>query len=628
MTHQPYRAGRTPHRTAWKRHSPRLFFGFLGTLWPVIFLTSVPVRLSAAPSALVTFQQESATDAERENEVSADSIAQEGVPQGQIQGPFPFASNIFPGTQRNYWVYVPANYDPEKTYCLLVVQDGLGRAEEWRLTTVMDNLIHQQQMPPTIGLFVDHGIVPAPNDQSQARFNRSFEYDAVGDRYARFLIDELLPEVKRNFNFSDDPNDRAIAGASSGGICAFNVAWERPDAFRRVLCTIGTFVGLRGGNEFPTLVRKFEAKPIRVFLQDGNQDLNIYAGDWWMANQSMLSALQWSGYSVRHAWGSGGHNGKHGAAILPDALRWLWQDYPQKVTVDPTRSAGRRMDLLIPDQTWETVAQSKTEIACLVPDQNGDLWFAADDHKIYRVDGGGQISPWAQVDSPVYDLHFSGEGKLHAATGQGVIQIDPARKINAVSPQVLQQILMLADGACYGIDAQHQLHSGTSWQTLRPNPRDPQAVVAEASQASGDLWQATHMVASPDQTLLWVSDPHSAFVHSYQRSAIPDLYFGQAYGDLHTPHGLSRSGARSMAVDTEGRVYVPSAIGIQVLDQLGRVNLILLNPQSQAANDICLGGEAKDTLYVSCGKQIFRRRIRASGAWNWQAPTKPPQPGL
>src|SRR5690606_18553085 len=152
------------------------------------------------------------------------------------------------------------------------------------------------------GIFIDHGKVPAEGADNYPRYNRSYEYDALGDRYARFLLEEILPEVKKSYNLSDKPDDRSIAGASSEAICAFNAAWERPDAFRRVLSTIGTYVGLRGGDEFATLVRKSEPKPLRVFLEDGNTDLNIYAGDWWVANQDMLSSLSWAGYEVEHIW--------------------------------------------------------------------------------------------------------------------------------------------------------------------------------------------------------------------------------------------------------------------------------------------------------------------------------------
>ncbi|MFM7058157.1 MAG: alpha/beta hydrolase, partial [Planctomycetota bacterium] len=199
--------------------------------------------------------------------VPPEAVEQPGVPKGRVEGPFELKSSLYPGTVRQYWVYVPAAYAPAKPPCLMIVQDGLGMANGWKLPTVLDNLIHAGRIPVQLGVFVNHGQVPAPSDQAQPRFNRSFEYDGLGDRYARFLIEELLPEVRKTWVFSDNPDDRCIAGASSGAICAFNAAWERPDAFRRVFSTIGTYVALRGGDQFPGLVRKVENKPLRIFLQ-------------------------------------------------------------------------------------------------------------------------------------------------------------------------------------------------------------------------------------------------------------------------------------------------------------------------------------------------------------------------
>lgn len=240
-----------------------------------------------------------------EEKLGPDSLPREGVPSGRIEGPFEFNhSEIFPGTHRQYWIYVPARHDPEKPACSIVVQDGLSRARNWKLPTVFDNLIHAGDMPVTIGIFVTPGLIPAASGEARGRYNRSFEYDGLGDRYARFLLEELLPEVEKKYRLSHDPNDRALAGASSGGICAFTAAWERPDAFRRVFSTIGTFVSLRGGNEYPALIRKCENRPLRIFLQDGSNDLDIYGGDWWTANLAMLSALKFSGYDVNHAWGN------------------------------------------------------------------------------------------------------------------------------------------------------------------------------------------------------------------------------------------------------------------------------------------------------------------------------------
>ncbi len=264
-----------------------------------------------------------------------DSLQKEGVPAGEIISGSYAESKIYPGTQRDYWIYIPKQYDGQKPAALMVFQDGknyINRGNGFAVPNVFDNLIHEGKMPPCIGVFVTPGVVPAMNDQAQPRFNRSFEYDSMDDRYAKFLVDEFLPFVvkKHELKLTDDPNLKAICGSSSGGICAFTVAWHRPDQFRRVFTTVGTYVGLRGGDEYPTLVRKTDPKPLRVFLQDGKNDNNIYGGDWWMANQTMLRALEFSGYEVNHAFGEGFHNGKHGAAIFPDAMRWLWQDFDTK----------------------------------------------------------------------------------------------------------------------------------------------------------------------------------------------------------------------------------------------------------------------------------------------------------
>jgi len=264
-----------------------------------------------------------------------DSKPQPGVPKGEVLK-FSFdKSKIFPGTTREYWVYVPAQYTADKPACVYIGQDGI----RFEATTVFDNLIHKKEMPVTIGIFVMPGIVKtADANTALDRFNRSYEYDGLGDSYARFLLDELLPEVEtkkasdgRAIKLSHQGNDRSIGGSSSGAIAAFTAAWERPDAFTRVFSAIGTYVDLRGGMRYPTLIRKYEPKSIRVFLQDGSNDNDKYGGDWWMANQTMERALAFAGYEVRHAWGDGAHTGKHATAIFPDAMRWLWKDWPSPV---------------------------------------------------------------------------------------------------------------------------------------------------------------------------------------------------------------------------------------------------------------------------------------------------------
>jgi len=192
---------------------------------------------------------------------------------------------------------------------------------------VFDNLIAKGDMPVTIGVFVDPGNIPAETRGEKARSNRSFEYDSLGDTYSRFLISELLPVVTERYNITKDPAGRAIGGASSGGICAFTVAWERPDQFRKVLSHIGSFTNIRGGHNYPAWIRKTETKPLRVFLQDGSHDLDNVHGNWPLANQEMAAALKSMNYDHQFVLGEGSHSGKHGGAILPDSLRWLWRGW-------------------------------------------------------------------------------------------------------------------------------------------------------------------------------------------------------------------------------------------------------------------------------------------------------------
>jgi enterochelin esterase family protein len=257
-----------------------------------------------------------------------DSMEQPGVPKGKVTM-HTWKSEVFPGTVRDYWIYVPAQYDPQKPACVMVFQDGGSYANEkgqFRVPIVFDNLIHKKEMPVTIGIFINPGQVPAADAKQKPRSNRSFEYDTLSDQYARFLEKEILPEVGKQYNLRQDGAGRAIGGISSGGICAFTVAWERPDLFSKVLSHVGSFTNIRGGDVYPGMIRKTERKPIRVFLQDGSGDLDNLHGNWPLANQQMAAALKFAKYDYQFVYGDGGHNGKYGGAILPDSLRWLWRE--------------------------------------------------------------------------------------------------------------------------------------------------------------------------------------------------------------------------------------------------------------------------------------------------------------
>jgi enterochelin esterase-like enzyme len=262
-----------------------------------------------------------------------DSERHEGVPEGTVTQARWTKSRAFPGTERDYWVYVPKQYDGSKPACVMVFQDGgnyVDAKKDFRVPIVFDNLIHKGEMPVTIGIFINPGVIPASAEGKEPRSNRSFEYDTPSPQYADFLIKEILPEVGKKYKLSDKASDRAIGGISSGGICAFTAAWERPEAFSKVLSHVGSFTNIRGGYIYPSLIRKTDRKPIRIFLQDGSGDLDNAHGNWPLANQEMASALKFAKYDYQFEYGDGGHNGKHGGAILPDSLRWLWKDVPAK----------------------------------------------------------------------------------------------------------------------------------------------------------------------------------------------------------------------------------------------------------------------------------------------------------
>jgi len=255
-----------------------------------------------------------------------DMLEQPGVPKGKLTQMPPFESKVFAGTRRDWWVYVPAQYRPENPACVMVWQDGAG-AKNY-VPTCFDNLIARGQMPVTVAVCISPGVFEG------GRSNRSVEYDTLSDKYARFLLEEILPEVEKTVRLRKDAASRAIAGISSGGICAFTVAWERPNEFHKVLSWVGSFTNIQagptfreGGHNYQAMIRKAPRRNIRVFLQDGENDLDNANGNWPLANQEMAKSLAFAGYDYRFVYGQGFHSDRHGRALLPESLRWLWRDY-------------------------------------------------------------------------------------------------------------------------------------------------------------------------------------------------------------------------------------------------------------------------------------------------------------
>jgi len=538
--------------------------------------------------------------------------------RGKIEGPIPLKSLIYPGTERNYWIYIPAQYQADKPACCMIVQDGLQRAKDWRLPEVLDDLIQRGEIPVVVGIFVEPGVVPSAKSGGQPRFNRSVEYDSLGDTYARFLIEELLPDAGSRVNLSSDPNHRLIAGASSGGICAFNAAWERPNAFRRVLSTIGTFVGLRGANELPVLIRKMEPKPIRVFLEDGSDDLNIYAGDWWIANQSMLSALQWAGYDVQHNWAEGGrHDSQHAAMIMPEALRWLWRDFPEPIATASQAGSQRRIDIMVPENSWQQISSGHESVDAVTCNTAGVLFFSdSRAGRIYRLGDDNKTRVFKEFPSRVSSMRFGPDENMYVVKeNKQIVRINSEGVEEIiVNDQRCHRLATLPEGFYFTDDIKNKIF----WSTYA-------GLVREAASLTD---QPAAMTPTPDQAFLYVAQQGQQSVQNFMISQDFTLNHRQRFAHLHMPYLEPSSGVSAMLVDDQGRLYVASSLGIQVLDQLGRVHLILSKPTRSSITGMVIGGALRDTLFVSDGQSVHARKLKIKGVDSFAAPITPPKPQL
>ncbi len=556
-----------------------------------------------------------------------DSKPQPSVPKGEILK-FSFdKSKIFPGTTRDYWIYVPAQYKPDTPACLYVQQDGIRFAAP----TVFDNLIHKKELPIIVAVFVAPGVVKAADGNTALdRFNRSYEYDGLGDAYARFLIDELLPDVEtkktsdgRVIRFSRNGNDRAIGGESSGAIAAFTAAWERPGAFSRVFSAIGTYVDLRGGLRYPTLIRKYEPKTIRVFLQDGSNDLNIYAGDWWMANQTMERALVFAGYEVQHVWGDGGHNGKQSTMIFPDAMRWLWKDWPNPIkggqTQNPTLSA-----ILVPGEGWQLVSEGHKFVEGPAANAKGEVFFNdVTNSKTYKIGLDNKVTEFIADSKRGNGNAFGPDGRLYAvAMGEKkVFAYDADGKPTTIADGwVGNDITVAHNGNVYITNPPGDNENAPSkvW-LIKPNG---EKIVVDTG-----LKYANGVTLSPDQTLLYVADYRSHWVYSYFIKPDGTLDNKQRFYWLHVPDTSDQSSADGIRVDRDGRLYVATNMGLQICDQAGRVQGIIPTPNGKLSN-FTFGGEHFDILFATCGDRVYQRKLKVVGAQAWGVPNKPAPPRL
>ena len=559
-----------------------------------------------------------------------DSQPKPGVPQGKVSR-FTFdRSETFPGTTRAVSVYVPAQYDGSKPACLMVFQDGSGFANPAggsRAPVVFDNLIAEGSMPVTIGIFVDPGITPGIAADQMGRYHRSLEYDGLGHHYARFLIREIIPEVEKRFNLkiSTNPDDRGLLGSSSGGIASFVAAWERPDSFHRVVSFIGSFAGLRGGDTIADMIRKVEPKPLRIFMQDGANDQNIYGGSWVLANQEMASALEYAGYDMKFVVGTEGHSGRQGASMLPDVMRWLWRDYPKPIVASKGGPGVRHYitDFLDPDSAWQLVGAGYGNAHGLAVGKDGVVYFAdTKAAKIYRVGADGKPALFKSDVKADGGMMAGPDGKLYVAEpdkhrivalgDDGTLKV-AARDVNA------GDIAVTSKGLIFFID-----RDGKGIGLIDSNGKKRDAYRAPADE---NVVHLSGLRLTPDEHLLDVSDKGTRWVRSFEIGPDNELRSGLEFHYLMQPDESSATDAYGMTLDSTGHLFVTTRLGIQICDQPGRVVGIISSPEFGLMSSVVFGGEGLHTLYVTEGDKVYSRRLRRTGVYPW-LPVKLPQPQL
>ena len=569
------------------------------------------------------------TRAADDYQLGPDSTPKDGVPRGRIEQ-FTFAdSKIFPGTSRDCWVYIPAQYDESKPAALMVFQDGhayVNPSGQMRVPVVFDNLIYAQEIPVTIGLFINpgHRGENAPQGAGWGpRNNRSFEYDSLGDAYARFLIEEFIPYAKQKFdlNLTDDPEMRAISGMSSGGICAFTAAWERPEYFRKVLSHIGSFVNIRGGHVYPALIRKTERKALRVFLQDGANDLNNLHGNWPLANQQMASALQFAGYDHKFVFGDGAHNGKHGGAILPDSLRWLWRPAstpPNPLTKDNFAGDEALSKVLPNEGGWELVGEGYafTDAAC--SDTEGNFYFSdLPRATLYKVGPAGKPAVWLDKGPKISGMKFGPDGRLYAATqGAAPGAKEEKKRIVAIDAQSKDITTIGTD-----VDPNDLIVSAAGWvyftdtgkgQVLRV-PTSARGM-SRPQTAAGGINKPNGISLSADQKFLIVSEYGGTNAWSFAIAEDGSLHSGERYMTLRVPNGRADSGGDGMTTDQQSRYYITSHAGVQMFDPTGRMGGVISKPSEKACVSVAFAGPNHEWLYACASDKVFRRKTLAQGA--------------
>jgi enterochelin esterase-like enzyme/sugar lactone lactonase YvrE len=566
-----------------------------------------------------------------------DSQPKAGVPRGTVTKYILPQGKLYPGTPHDYSVYVPAQYDAAKPTPFMIFLDGNSFLKSnVNAPVVFDNLIAAHELPPMIGIFIDPGVLPAMSANAQSRYERVFEYDSMSDRYARFLIDELIPAVSAKYNLSKNPDDRGLAGISTGAVGAFMAAWNRPDQFHRVLSFIGTYVAMKGADSLPAIVRKTEPKPLRIFMQDGNADHvtpdqpygTFYAGSWPINNQVMYEALEYAGYDVKLVMGTEGHNMQQGGAILPDALRWLWRNYPKPIPAmlppamnqpgwDPR---AKVYSTISPEEPWKQVGGSYEEVAGLAVDGDGNVFFSVPaESRIYKTDAFGTVIVFKGQSNGATTIRFGADGRLYAYQGltRRIVSYGPGGDERTLAEDVdVEDIAVSVRSIVYFTDSIHRTIAMI----------DASGKTRTVYQG-GEIALPSGMALSPDQAMLIVADELGRFSWSFQIGTDGSLINGEPFFRLEMPESGWRSGVRGVTEDSTGQVYFGTPLGVQVCEANGRMAEILNPPVPGGVSALVFGGKERNVLFVTQGGRVFRRAAKVNGN-AVEAPSKPPQPPL
>ena len=523
-------------------------------------------------------------------------------PEGTIK-PFTFAeSTIYPGTTRTGTVYIPAQYDGSTAACVYVQQDGYRSQDREMLA----QLIANKEMPVVIGVFVHPGDLPVPPGSvagTSGRRNRDYEYDGVSDRYARFLSEELLPYIAKEFNLklSTSGNDRCLVGASSGGIAAFNAAWLRPEDFSRVYSCSGSFSAFRGGYELPTKIRKFEARPIRAYLTAGTYDMENCAGPWYLFNQEMDSALKFSGYDYSFHVVNGGHGAGYDQNF-PDAMRFIWKGWPAPVTAGP--SAPRVRDI-ITDEKWSLALKDYLDARSPVSNSKGEIFFVDEPaNKIYRLGLDGKASVFLANAAHANGLAVGPKDELYTvsrATGKIMSYDAAAQGRLVVSGLPGQYAVARPDGSLYVTAAEARPGKGSEVWLVKGGKK----TVVDTG-----LKSATGLAYRPDQWLLAVADGASKWVYSYGIGSDGTLNAKEPFFDLLVSEWDDDAGPESVCYAQENRIVVGTRAGVQICADDGPTQIVLPMPDHSRVTGVALGGPQQDTLFAFCGDKVWKRTVK------------------